>query len=286
MQPRSTSDRRRAPGIGILRWRLLLTLIGLAAVYGQAADVPTPAGITVCDEPQLRGTPVYQKYCTGGGSVNVPQGPSPEELRRRADAKDSREAADDAEDRGVAAYGRCDWSAAVQYFREALEYAPDDSGIRANLETAQRHLDAARSDAQVAELKRRAEASESAQELVAAAKQRPANASAEAHTTAARNVFDNKAAAAGTLSVAAPTAVKGDPIVPLEKRTPKITSLENDRQAARERIAAVDQKLRTLNSDKDAVVIDAMERDKDLAAKKVRRLNLCIETELSGAPCH
>lgn len=75
----------------------------------------------------------------GSGQVYTP-GPSPEEQRRMRDAKDSREAADHAYDKGVEAYDKGNWEQAVNYFRESLEHDPDNPDTRANLGKAEQKL--------------------------------------------------------------------------------------------------------------------------------------------------
>jgi hypothetical protein len=77
--------------------------------------------------------------CGGGGESYTPGpvGPSPQELKRQREAKDLNEAADDANDKGVDFYNKGDWENAIKYFREALEYNPDNQDYRNNLQRAQ-----------------------------------------------------------------------------------------------------------------------------------------------------
>ena len=67
---------------------------------------------------------------------NIPSGPSPEELRRQREQQDLNEEALDDNDKGVAAYKRGDYNAAVQYLKQAHEDAPDDASIASNLRRA------------------------------------------------------------------------------------------------------------------------------------------------------
>ncbi len=68
---------------------------------------------------------------TSSPGSSVPRGPSAEEIRKQREAKDLNEAAEDANDKGVDFYKRGDWANAAKYFREALEYDPDNSDIAA-----------------------------------------------------------------------------------------------------------------------------------------------------------
>lgn len=63
-------------------------------------------------------------------------GPSPEELKRKREEKDLREASDDAVDKGVDCYNKKDWTCAIRWFREALEYDPDNDDASYNLKKA------------------------------------------------------------------------------------------------------------------------------------------------------
>lgn len=63
-------------------------------------------------------------------------GPSPEELKRKREQKDLREASDDAVDKGVDCYQRKEWTCAIRFFREALEYDPDNDDAIYNLKKA------------------------------------------------------------------------------------------------------------------------------------------------------
>lgn len=69
-------------------------------------------------------------------AVPVYTGPSPEELRKKREEKDLREASDDAVDKGVDCYKKRDWTCAIKWFREALEYDPDNDDATYNLRKA------------------------------------------------------------------------------------------------------------------------------------------------------
>src|ERR1019366_7659474 len=105
---------------------LPLSLVGNS--YGW--DIPTPPSDCPggCDR-YLRTPNTY-----------VPTGPTEKELKKQREAKDTKEAADDAEDKGDSAYRYCDYAGAAKYFKESLEYSPDDSNIRNKLGLAQDHL--------------------------------------------------------------------------------------------------------------------------------------------------
>jgi hypothetical protein len=109
----------------------------------------------------------------GSARLYVPQGPSPEELQRRAEEKDLAEAADDAEDRGERAYRNGDWAGAISDFKEALSYAPDDPVIATNLNIAISKWRDVQDAAKLADLKKAAEKSPEGQQLSTAAVQQP-----------------------------------------------------------------------------------------------------------------
>lgn len=69
-------------------------------------------------------------------AVPVYTGPSPEELRKKREQKDLREASDDEVDKGVDCYKRGDWKCAINHFREALEYDPGNEDAIYNLDQA------------------------------------------------------------------------------------------------------------------------------------------------------
>lgn len=77
---------------------------------------------------------VHRYMCTP--AVPAYTGPSPEELKRKREQKDMREASDDAVDKGVDCYNKRDWACAIRWFRESLEYDPDNDDASYNLKRA------------------------------------------------------------------------------------------------------------------------------------------------------
>lgn len=203
----------------------------------------------------------------GRGSVYTPSGPSAEQLKQQREAKDLSDAAIDANDRGVDAFARGDYDAAVRYLSEAAEYAPDDSGIQSNLERAR----AAFRQSQAARQGKSTEAhGETARQL------RNESASEQA-----RKGFDTGGKSAGTLDTSTVRGdVKRDPVVPAAKRTAKISSLEKQRAAMRKEIAALDAKRKALDPKKDAVAISKIKQDVSTRESKIDYLNFSITEEL------
>ena len=66
----------------------------------------------------------------------VQTGPSAAELKRMREEKDSKEAAEYANDKGMECYNKRDWNCAIKYFREALDYDPDNGDADYNLKKA------------------------------------------------------------------------------------------------------------------------------------------------------
>ncbi|MGQ0739034.1 MAG: hypothetical protein ACT4OJ_08265 [Bacteroidota bacterium] len=77
---------------------------------------------------------VHNHLCTP--AVPAYSGPSPEELKKKREEKDLREASDDAVDKGVDCYNKKNWTCAIRWFREALEYDPDNDDANYNLKKA------------------------------------------------------------------------------------------------------------------------------------------------------
>ena len=69
-------------------------------------------------------------------SSNVPAGPSPEEIRKTRETKDLKEAAEDANDKGLECYKKRNWNCAIRYFKEALAYDSDNEDAAYNLKKA------------------------------------------------------------------------------------------------------------------------------------------------------
>jgi hypothetical protein len=74
---------------------------------------------------------IHNYLCTP--AVPAYTGPSPEELKKKREEKDLREASDDAVDKGVDCYNKRDWTCAIRWFREALEYDPNNEDASYNL---------------------------------------------------------------------------------------------------------------------------------------------------------
>jgi hypothetical protein len=131
-----------------------------ACVATIALAQPTPPAISICDTPSMRGTAIYNRYCTGGGNQQT-DGPSSqavleqqriqqqriEEQRRQEEIAARHDAAVAAFQRGMEAGGRADWASAIAEFQRALSNAPGDPAILAQLRRAQNGLQ----DAQAAE---------------------------------------------------------------------------------------------------------------------------------------
>ncbi len=67
----------------------------------------------------------------------IPQGPSPEELKKRREEKDLKEASEDANDKGIDCYNKKDWNCAIKWFKESLDYEPDNEDAQYNLKASQ-----------------------------------------------------------------------------------------------------------------------------------------------------
>ncbi len=77
---------------------------------------------------------VHNYQCNSGTPVQT--GPSPEELRKNREAKDLREASEDANDKGIDCYRKKDWNCAIKYFSEALDYDQENGDANDNLRKA------------------------------------------------------------------------------------------------------------------------------------------------------
>jgi hypothetical protein len=216
----------------------------------------------------------------------VPTGPSAEELRARAEAKDLAEATLYAWDKGAKAYHNDDMTGAIRYFREALSYDPDNSELKHNLDVAQgrqaQELAAAQAQA---EALRKANEGLAARQAVAMAAQAPGLAAGDARSgsDAARNGFDrDRLRNAGGVAVSSKIASPhGDPVVPPEKRTPRITALEERRGRDRHEIAAINAELKTLDPAKAPVEVAKLKQKKTTAEHDVHYVNLSIEDSIA-----
>ncbi len=96
----------------------------------------------------------------------VPQGPTPEELKKRREEKDLKEASEDANDKGIDCYNKKDWNCAIKWFKESLDYDPDNEDAQFNLKVAEQQSELQQAlikkqkeeeDKRLAELKKREE---------------------------------------------------------------------------------------------------------------------------------
>jgi tetratricopeptide (TPR) repeat protein len=238
------------------------------------ANIHCPNGRTVaCPSAHPSDAQVRAACGMGGAGISAPAGPTAEELRAAHEAKDSREAADDANDKGVDAYKAGDWDKAIALFKEGLEYEPDDPDLKTNLERAEAK-------------KRLALSSTAAKEAVSAnvSGTNAAGMSGSAASAEARRTFDSPGTNAGGINVEpvviGGSSVHADPVVSAEKRTPTITKYEEQRTALRKENTALDEKLKALDPQKDAVAISKVKQEKSDLDNKVNFLNFSISEEL------
>lgn len=220
-----------------------------------------------------------QGVCVSGCYIPPPPGPpssqpSPADL----DARDVREAADDAQDRGVAAYRRGDYAAAVRYFTEAHNYAPDDPDIAQNLTRARAQFEA--------QNQARAAPHVGGQLSGQATRQSVAVSGAEQ----APQIYDGRRGARDRGGISVPvgpsTGVPGssarDPVVPDARRTPAIANLERDRASQRARIAAINGELETLNPNMHAARIARRRQEQSQAESQIGFINFSINEALQA----
>lgn len=220
----------------------------------------------------LDGYSSCEEACGGGAGRGVPvdTGPSVEEIRQQkeqAEQKDLNEAAQDADDKGTQAYERGDWSLAVKYYKEALGYSPDDPDILSNLNHAQQKINLAAA--------RATEAARQLQSISQIAEQH----SSESSKTVSQLGFDTSLKDAGPLTgptVIVPPNSDKDPVVPNTKRTPAITALEDKRTISRDRLKKLDETLKTLDPNKDAVQTVKLKEEVEIFKKEIHYLNFSI----------
>jgi tetratricopeptide (TPR) repeat protein len=244
-----------------------LTLFGYTPASSAQYSLPPPP-------------PTPQSDCPGGcqqyyPAPNVPAGPTPAELKAAREAKDSKEAADDADDKGTDFYNKGDWADAVKSFQEALDYNPDDDVAQGNLKHAQDKL-----DQQQAALR-----SAAAQQAVNAQTRSTTAAvlSNEPSSMEARKPFDdadNTKNSGIAVPVGSDDAGHKDPAVPTSERTPAITKLEQQRAADRRQRVAMEAKRKTLDPQKDAVAISAIKQQESNIDNKINYINFSISDAL------
>lgn len=206
----------------------------------------------------------------GGGPSGGPPAPSQDDLRRAKDAKDLDEAAQDAEDKAIAAARRNDYAAAVRYLKEALSYNPDDDHVKQNLQRAEQRL-------AETEAARQLKTTEHHSTTAVPLNDDPASA-------AARKGFDEGGVSAGTIAVPespASAVQRGDPVVPESQRTPQITAMESERGDLRKNIATFETERSKLDPKTDAVKISEIKQKQSDAESKVHYLNFSIKTALT-----
>ena len=247
-----------------------------AAAY--SAFVLTLFTLPPFSEAQVRGVCVYNCAPPPTYSPPAPSGPSPQELKRQREEKDLREAADDANDKGMDAYKRGDLEAAARYFREGLEYAPGDEELLHNL----RVVEAKIRDARQIRFGQAAEQLKSAEQHSRTA----AGMGENSGKGEALRGFDDHGTNAGTLAVPATGASIADPtrdpVVPPSRRTPEIARLERERQEARQQAAALEKKLAELNPATQSVEIARAKQEKSTIESKVQYLNFSITQKLDA----
>jgi len=200
---------------------------------------------------------------------NVPAGPSKEELNKRREAKDTQEAADDAENKGEEFYAKGDWANAAKAFQETLDLNPDDAVADVNLKKAQKRL----------------RESEAAKQAINA-QTRSTNAvglGKEAGSKEAGIPFDDpdKTKNSGIpVPLANGDVGHKDPVVPASKRTAAITKLEQQRATDRKQRAALEEKLKTLDPQKDPVAISAIRQQESKLDNHINYVNFSIDDQL------
>jgi len=128
-----------------------MAMVGYASSCS-AQDIPTPQGVSLCDDPRGRQDPMYNHYCgsgSGGASGgNYSGGPIgqiigiPGDIIRAHDkAKETNIARQRAalNDQGIASYDKGDWAAAEANFKECLRFYPNDQVVFRNLAMTQGH---------------------------------------------------------------------------------------------------------------------------------------------------
>ena len=257
------------------RGATLRSLVGLALVgtFGGRAAAQT----SLCDMPNMRGTAIYNRYCTGPAPVTAPSQPPPptqEQLNQQRDAKDLDEAAQDDIDKGDDAYKAGDYAGAVKYFTHALSYEPDSDVAQENLRLAQLHLN------QVAA------AAAAARQLTAIQEPAP-SPDIEAQSNHARTGFDTAGGhgnAMTTSSVHEASADARDPVVPIGRQSAAIRTMERARTRDRQKIAVLKAELKKLDPKTDSVRISTIKQQVSTAKSDVQYQNFSIDAELQKPP--
>jgi tetratricopeptide (TPR) repeat protein len=213
-------------------------------------------------------------YCPGrssSSSYRAPTGPTPEELKRAREEKDIKEAASDAVDKGNAFYKKGDWANALKFYKEALEYDPDDQDALSNIEQVRKKMAGERQIGR--DLKTADYESRNADGL----------SNKDAIKNAAGRGFDTSGASAGAIgapAVYAGSAQYKDPVIPPSKRTPAVTRMERDRQAARKELQFLQEQLKAVDPKTDPVQISKIKQQESTLKNKIRTLNFSITEQL------
>lgn len=226
----------------------------------------------------------------------VSTGPTPEQLRQQRLEQDAIDAALDANDDGYDAYQAGDYVKAIQFFSEALEYAPDDDDIAHNLERAREALQKAEETRrlEIERAERAAREAEAARQLKSAeAHSQAAEAlRKEASSMEARKGFDTAGKDVGAIEIPASESVvdarnagaDAEPKVPLSKRTWAITKMELKREGAKLKVKQLEAKREKLDPEKDAVEIVEIKQEISKQENEIHYLNFSINEELEKAP--
>ena len=277
-------------------------------------------GVQAWDVPDVGPGQCVGPNCGGGGgpspgqTYTPPRGPSQEELRDQWEQQDLAEAAQDANDNGLDAYDNNDWYNAIQFFKEALEYTPDDEDILDNLRAAESRLrneqDRRAEEIRRAEEERKAELKRSEEERKAeiarkAEEKRKLKVteqlkSIEHHSGKAAGMgdagkieagkgFDIRGADKGGLDAVviggrAPDFSK-EPVIPEGKRTKAIEKLETKRNKVKEKRMKIEEKIEKLSKKPDKTPEETVElveikQEHSKAKNEEIFLNFSISEEL------
>ena len=200
--------------------------------------------------------------------------PSQAAIRAQHFEEDAAEAALDAGDNAYDAYERGDYATAIDYYEEALEYAPDDPDMQHNLNRARSALREAQAPRQI--------------KSVDFHSQIASTLKGDAGSMVARKGFDTAGDDAGTLEIPpvrpGPQVSAGDPKVPLMKRTFAIAKMEIKREMIKHKIKKLKKEREKLDPVKDAVKIVEIKQEETKQKDQVHFLNFSITEELRKAP--
>jgi hypothetical protein len=224
-----------------------------------------------------------------GGRSAAPAGPSLEQLRAQAEAKDLDEAAQDADDKGVKAYNRGDYAAAIKYFRQGLSYSPDSEVFAANLRKAQAKLAAAQTPAPSPQPPAIVASTDARRQLLSLDADKPVGDSQEANLKAlsdrARQGFDTPGRDHGAPPpIQHPPARRGDPVVPPDRLTPSIAAMEKARARDRLKLATLNADLKALDPKAEPVKVAEVKQKISTVTSDVQYQNFSITEDLAKPP--